>query len=411
MSISHAELADFGYLGAAPRAQSHAPGADGLSRPVPGHAGYELTVVVPTYNERDNIRSILDALEHALSGIAWEVIFVDDDSPDGTAGYVRAVARKLSNVRCLQRIGRRGLSSACVEGMLASAAPFLAVMDADLQHDPGIIPLMLRTLQRDRLDVVVGSRYVDGGGIGDWNRSRLRLSGLGTRLAKLAIRASLKDPMSGFFVLRREFLERTVRRLSGTGFKILVDLFMSDDHPPRFAEVAYSFGTRRHGTSKLDFYIAWQFLSLLADKLLGHLVPLRFVMFVVVGVAGASMHLTVLGLLTQLFGYSLIVGQSAATVVAMTVNFFLNNLLTYRDRKLRGWKLVCGLISFYLACGLGAMINVVLADVLFDRGLVWWLAGLIGALVGAVWNFAITSSFTWRRSVRPSGNARDLTFA
>lgn len=365
-------------------------------------AAPELCVVIPTFNERDNIRPLLDVLERSLAGLSWEAIFVDDDSPDGTAEIVRRIAREDPRVRCLQRIGRRGLSTACLEGMFAGDAPYIAVMDADLQHDAHILPLMLETLKRDALDIVVGSRYVEGGDTGDWEPNRVRIGSFANRIGEWVLRASLKDSMSGFFMLRRPFIDQTVRRMSGRGFKILLDIFMSAEAPVRFAEVPYQMRARERGSSKLDANVAWEFFALVADKLIGHIVPLRFIMFVTVGAFGAVLHLTVLGILTQVFQYAFVTGQTVATVAAMTLNFYFNNLFTYRDHRLRGWSAVRGLASFYVVCGLGAAINVVLAGFLFDSGIVWWLSGLIGALVGSVWNFAVSSALTWRTEVRPS---------
>ena len=368
-------------------------------------APFELTVVVPTFDERDNVEPLIDALANCLDGVSWEAIFVDDDSPDGTAARVRELMAAFPNVRCVHRISRRGLSSACVEGMLASSAPYLAVVDADLQHDLAILPLMLHQLKRDRLEIVIGSRYVDGGGTGDWARSRVRISAWATRLAKRLLGADLNDPMSGFFVLDRRLVDRSVRRLSGKGFKILLDIFLSVDRPVRFAEVGYIMRSRARGSSKLDALVAWEFFVLIMDKLIGRVVPTRFIMFVTVGMFGAGGHLLVLGVLTQALHYPFLVGQSIATAVAMTINFFFNNMLTYRDRKLHGWGLARGLASFYVACGLGAFINVVVARFLFDNGIPWWMSGLLGALIGAVWNFTITSSFTWRRPGRRTSEA------
>ncbi len=358
---------------------------------------FELSIIVPTFNERENIRPLIEILSANLTDVIWEAIFVDDDSPDGTAEHVRSLMAEFPNIRCIHRIGRRGLSSACVEGMLASAAPFLAVVDGDLQHDLSVLPLMFHTLKRDQLEIVVGSRYVDGGGTGDWARSRLRISGLATRMGSKLLRTSLKDPMSGYFVLSRDLLDRTVRRLTGRGFKILLDIFLSSDRTVRFAEIPYTMRSRVRGASKLDTLVVWEFVMLLLDKLVGRFIPIRFIMFVTVGFIGAAGHIAVLGLMTRVYDYPFLVGQSVATAVAMTINFFLNNLLTQRDRKLQGWRLVSGLASFYLACGIGGAISVVLADFLFGYGIAWWMAGLLGAVVGAVWNFAITSSFTWQR--------------
>lgn len=373
--------------------------------PAPTAAPYELSVVIPTFNERDNIGPLLEVLDQCLAQVAWEAIFVDDDSPDRTAARVREHMPDHPNVRCIHRIGRRGLSSACIEGMLAASAPYLAVLDADLQHDLGILPLMLHKLKRDQLEIVIGSRYVDGGGTGDWAQSRVRISAWATRLARRLLRADLSDPMSGFFVLDRRLMERSVRRVTGKGFKILLDIFLSADGPVRFAEMGYVMRSRARGASKLDALVAWEFFALLMDKFLGRFIPIRFIMFVSVGLIGGAGHLVVLGLLTQMAALPFAVGQSIATLVAMTINFFFNNMLTYRDRQLHGWGFAKGLASFYVACGLGAFINVVVAQFLYGNDISWWISGLLGALIGAVWNFTITSSFTWKRPGKETPDA------
>jgi dolichol-phosphate mannosyltransferase len=179
----------------------------------------------------------------------------------------------------MQRIGRRGLSTAVIEGMLASSAPYLAVIDADMQHDEKLLPLMLTTLKSAELDIVVGSRYVAGGAIADWDKGRAAISGTATRLARLIGTAALADPMSGFFMLHRSAFERAMRQLSGQGFKILLDLFASTPAPYRFKELPYVFGERMHGESKLDSLVVWEYLMLLLDKLIGRWVPVRFVLF------------------------------------------------------------------------------------------------------------------------------------
>ncbi len=212
----------------------------------------ELTIVVPTFNERDNVELLIARLDAALRGIAWEVLYVDDDSPDGTAAKVRELAQTDPRIRCLQRIGRRGLSTAVIEGMLASSAPYLAVIDADLQHDESLLPQMLAAIKAEDLDVIIGSRHVAGGGVGDWDRRRVTISGFAARLARLIIAAELNDPMSGFFMVSRPAFERAVRRLSGQGFKILLDLFASTPVAYRFKEIPYVFSQRQHGESKLD---------------------------------------------------------------------------------------------------------------------------------------------------------------
>jgi dolichol-phosphate mannosyltransferase len=355
----------------------------------------ELTVVVPTFNERDNVAPLIELLEKALAGIEWEVVYVDDDSTDGTAAKVRELAQGNRRVRCLQRIGRRGLSTAVIEGMLASSAPYLAVIDADLQHDETLLPRMLEVIKAEGLDVVVGSRHVTGGGLGDWDKGRVAISGFATRLARLVVTAELSDPMSGFFMVTRPAFEQAVKRLSGQGFKILLDLFASTPTPYRFTELPFTFRQRLHGESKLDSLVVWEYLMLLLDKLIGRFVPVRFVLFAAVGATGVIVHLTTLRL--ALAGLGFPVSQAIATVVAMTSNFALNNILTYRDKRLRGMKFLVGLLTFYAICSVGGVANVGVASAVFEQNYAWWVSGIAGAVVGVVWNYAVSSIFTWRR--------------
>jgi dolichol-phosphate mannosyltransferase len=355
----------------------------------------ELTVVVPAFNERENIDLLLERLEAALGDLEWEVVFVDDDSPDGTSAKVREISQTNPRVRCVQRIGRRGLSTAVIEGMLASSAPYMAVIDADMQHDETVLPKMLSTLKADSLDIVVGSRYTAGGGIGQWNKRRAAMSSFATRLSRLVVTANLSDPMSGFFVITRPAFERAVRRLSGQGFKILLDLFASTPRPYRFKELPYQFRARMRGETKLDGLVVWEYLMLLVDKAVGRWLPSRFVLFAAVGTCGLFVHLTTLR--AMLFAFAFPIAQAIATAVAMVSNFAINNALTYRDRRLRGAKFVGGLINFCAICSIGAVANVRLASAAVDQHYDWWLSGLAGAAASVVWNYAVTSMFTWRR--------------
>jgi dolichol-phosphate mannosyltransferase len=385
------------------------PMADRLPRPVapelvapetvqtaPRAAAPELAIIVPTLNERDNIEPLLARLGEALAGIAWEAVFVDDDSRDGTAALLLRLQNTMPGVRVIRRIGRRGLSSACIEGMLATGAPFLAVIDADLQHDERILPRMLEMLRERDLDIVVGSRFGDGGSVGAFSGRRLRLSRLGRRLSRIVSHADLSDPMSGYFVLRRSFFEETMRRLSGQGFKILLDLFASAPRPVRFAEVPFTFRPRQSGASKLDTLVMLEYVTLLSDKLLGPYFPTRFVMFVLVGLFGVVVHLAVLGLAHKLLLITFYWSQVIATFAAMTVNFNLNNLLTYRDRRLTGLSLIYGHLSFYLICSIGAIANFQIAEMLFNLRVPWMIAGFVGAMISSVWNYGVSSTITWK---------------
>jgi len=357
----------------------------------------ELAVVIPTYNEIENIPVVLSAVAKALRGIEWEIVFVDDNSPDNTAGLIRDLALTNRRLRLLERIGRRGLSSACIEGILATPAPYIAVMDADMQHDESILPKMLELIKSEGLDVVIGSRTIAGGSMGEFARQRVWLSDLGTRISKLVCRCDVSDAMSGFFLVDRAYFREAAPYLTGTGFKILVDLLSSSRSQPRVGEVPYHFRNRQQGESKLDINVQLEYLFLLVDKVIGKWVPTRFVMYILVGTLGLLVHLGVLALLYYRGHLDFTVSQVSATFTAMTFNFMLNNVVTFRDRRLRGWRIVTGLLVFCLACSVGALISVSIAKFLFDSHVAWYLAGILGMAAGSVWNYGVNTVMTWRR--------------
>jgi dolichol-phosphate mannosyltransferase len=203
-------------------------------------------------------------LAACLTGIDWEVLFVDDDSPDGTAARVEEVGRRLPRVRCLKRIGRRGLASACIEGFASTVAPYIAVMDADLQHDEALLPRMLAILKSGDAELVVASRYAEGGGVGEHSLLRRIISRAGNSAARTLLGVGLSDPMSGFFMLKRDVLARSsVGQISGRGFKILLDLVASTEPPPKLRELPFTFRPRHAGESKFNSAIGLEFLRAL----------------------------------------------------------------------------------------------------------------------------------------------------
>lgn len=355
----------------------------------------DFAIVLPTYNERDNIPLVIARLTEALRGLTWEAIFVDDDSPDGTADVVSSHARWDSRIRLIHRIGRRGLASACIEGMMATQAAFVAVMDADLQHDETILPRMLARMHRESLDIVVGTRNAEGGSMGEFSHGRVLLSEMGQRISHAVCRCDLTDPMSGFFMLRRSFLLEVVRDLQGGGFKILVDLLASKRRPVAIGEIGYTFANRRHGESKLDVVVGIEYLFLIVNKLLGGIIPVQLTLFLLVGGLGLVTHLVSLLVLTRVGRLHFVPAHVIATFIAMTENFFLNNLITFRDRRLRGLRMIPGAVRFLLACSFGAWANVVFTRALWQSGAQWYLAGFAGIVLGSVWNLSISSLFTW----------------
>jgi dolichol-phosphate mannosyltransferase len=362
----------------------------------PVHRTLSIAVVLPTFNERENIPAVINRLSTALGELNWELIFVDDDSPDGTADVVRRYAALDPRIRLIQRVGRRGLSSACVEGMMATAANYIAVMDADLQHDETILPEMLQKLRCEDLDLVVATRSAEGGSMGEFAPRRVLLSRIGRMVSRTVCRCELTDPMSGFFLLRRSFLLEVVRGLHDGGFKILVDMLATCKRPVRVGEVGYTFRNRLFGESKLDVSVGLEYLFLVLEKLTGGAVPTRFFLFALVGSTGVIVHFAWLSLLYMKFGMAFTPAQAWATVATMTSNFFLNNLITYRDRRLHGVYLFMGMLTFWAACSFGAWANVSFAGSLLHSGMPWYLAGLMGNILSAVWNYSVSSVFTWQ---------------
>jgi dolichol-phosphate mannosyltransferase len=360
----------------------------------------ELAIILPTLNERGNLASLVERIASAMGASAgWEVIIVDDDSQDGTADEARALALGDARVRVIQRIGRRGLASAAIEGFCATAAPYVAVMDADHQHDPALLPAMLASLKAGEADFCVASRFAEGASTAEWAApERERLSAFANGLARRLTGVELTDPMSGYFMLPAAAARALVPRLSGIGFKILLDLLATADTPMRVKEFPLNFAARREGTSKLDRAILFDFLAGLYDKTLGRVIPTRFALFGTVGALGVGVHFAVLAVLLFAFGERFPLAQTAAVLVAMSFNFWLNNWLTYRDKRLTGWSsLLRGWLGFTATCAVGAFANVAIATFLEGRGVFWALAALAGIVVGSVWNYALSSRFVWGR--------------
>jgi dolichol-phosphate mannosyltransferase len=331
-----------------------------------------------------------------LAGIDYEVIVVDDDSTDRTAAAARSLAQHDRRIRVSQRIGRRGLASAAVEGMLAASSPFLLVMDADLQHDERIIPAMLEKIKTEGLDVVVATRNGEGGSMGEFPTERVGLSKAGRLLSSMVCRVSISDPMSGFFVVRSEFFHRVVHNLSCIGFKILVDLLASSREPVRVGEVGFCFRNRIYGQSKLDILVGMEYLQLLLHKLTRGMVPVSYLVFGLMGSLGVVCNFLLAALFNHSFDLSFKSAQLAGALITIAINFLLNNHLTFRHARLRGARLLQGLGIFYVCCSIGLFAQVMVANGLRSGDMNWAGATLAGIAIGSVWNYATGFLFVWR---------------
>lgn len=356
----------------------------------------DLSVIIPTYNESGNVAELINKIAIALQECRWEIIFVDDDSPDGTAAKIREISRTEPRVRCIKRLNRRGLASACVEGILSSNAHWVAVMDADLQHDPSLLKVMHEVLQLEPIDLVIGSRYLQGGGVGEWDTRRAAISRFATKISTFALGRTVSDPMSGYFMIRRVVFDGIAKNLSSLGFKILFDIIASS--PPeqlKIKEIPYQFGVRQTGESKLGANVAFEFLILLLEKKIGKYIPVRFLTFAAIGALGVGVHFAILTLLINQFSINFTAAQTLATLGAMVFNFSLNNTLTYAGQSLTGAKWLKGLLTFSLACSVGAFANIGISSYLFSKETTWQLAAFLGICLSSVWNYAVTSRYTW----------------
>jgi len=355
--------------------------------------GVKLSVVIPTFNERDNIGPLIERLGVALKGVDWQATFVDDDSPDRTWEEVRRWAEQDQRIRCLRRIGRRGLSGAVLEGALSCSADYVAVIDADLQHDERLLLGMLASLRCDSADLAVACRRLsqpdDAFGLSPFRR---RLSLLANRACGWITKTRLTDPLSGFFMMRRSEFDRLAPQLSPSGFKILFDILATSRGDLRVVEMPYAFARRTSGESKFNQRVVADYAALFLSKVCRDLLSPRSIAFGLVGLSGLAIHLALMKLTLSL---GLPLAQLIGAAAAMTSNYLLNNALTYRDRTRRGWRLLAGYVKFVMLCGLGLVANVGAATMAQGMGLSWLVSGIVGAVVGAGWNYLTTAAAVW----------------
>jgi dolichol-phosphate mannosyltransferase len=356
----------------------------------------ELAVVLPTFNECNNLPIIVERIARALDGKDWEIIVVDDNSTDGTSALARRLGEQDRRIRCIRRIGRRGRSGACIEGALASQARNVAFIDADLQHDETLLGAMLDRIRTVDVDLVVASRYLAGGSATSFSATRLLMSRWSHEWVRRFLGVELTDSGSGFFAIHRDTFEQLAPSLSTQGFKLLADVLSTARGKLRVVELPYVFRAREHGESKLDARVALDFGTLLLAKLTHDAVSFRFVLFCLVGLSGVGVHMSVLAVIHALVTNNFTAGQTVATAIAIAWNFVFNNAFTYSDQRLAGWQFIPGLLKFELICAVGAISNVGIANLIYSNDGIWWIAGLGGAIMGAVWNYAISAAFVWR---------------
>ena len=357
-----------------------------------------LTVVLPAYNERENVDVLVAALHQAdIHGQIKRIIYVDDDSPDLTSEHIKSSQYPI-DVLCIHRIGRQGLSSAVVEGILLADTQYVAVMDADGQHTPHDLMEMLKLAMAEGNQLVIGSRFKNQATVETHVGLRSLLSKVGNRLANHVLRRQLSDPLTGFFLIERSLFAEVSHQVRGSGFKILVDVIYNlRDKDIKIAETQIQFQQRLHGESKLDSGVMIEFVDQMIGLFIGKIYPEKFIGFLMVGVFGMCIHFTILYLTLFILALSFTIAQTLATLVAMMANFALNNLLTFRRNRLKGFEWFKGLIYFVLVCSLGAVANVGVSGYIFKLDNMWWLSGLAGIIVGTAFNFTLSKYFVWKK--------------
>ena len=320
----------------------------------PGRSKPTVSVIVPTYRESANIPILFERIKRVLDGAPWELVVVDDDSPDGTSSVAFALAAEDRRIRCLRRVNRSGLAGAVIEGWMSSSADFVAVIDGDLQHDESILPKMYEALARGSGNLAIGARIRNASGSGSLSPARQALSDLGAWFFRQIAGTTVADPMSGFFMIRREIVSRLAPRLSPDGFKILVDVILSAGGGLKIVEIPYEFRKRNAGESKLTPLVGIDFLGLVVHHATAGILPIRFVLFAMIGAGGLIVHILTLSAVLHWFGMlTFDAGQLIATIVAMGSNFILNNEITYRPYRFRGLGMVAAFWRLHWDAALG----------------------------------------------------------
>jgi len=354
----------------------------------------ELSLIVPTYCERQNIATLIERVHQSLSSYSYELIVVDDNSPDGTSELAQSLSKDY-RVRVITRIDERGLASAVVEGFKQAKGNILGVIDADLQHPPEIVLELLKKV-RSGADVVIASRYVEGGGSEGWSMNRKIISRASKVLAALLLPSirGIKDPLSGFFLLRREVIDGV--ELSPTGYKILLEVLVKGK-AREIAEVSYIFSERERGKSNLSGGEGINYLKhLYSLARLGG--PIRFIKFGLVGASGTLVYLGLLTLFTEVLGLFYIISAAISYETSIITNFTLNDIWTFRDSRSPGMRkyLYRGL-KFNLVSLVGLGIHMAILWFFTEVVGLFYLLSAIFAIAGAMlWNFFINTLWTWR---------------
>ncbi|MDV6237133.1 glycosyltransferase family 2 protein [Leptospira ellisii] len=377
-----------------------------------------ISIILPTYNEKENLPILLPRIESSLKGYSFEIIVVDDNSPDRTWEIAERLKEKHPEMRVLRRMDAKGLSSAVIAGMGSAKGNVFLVMDADLQHDERILPRLIDEIVSGRSDISIGTRYTNGGSTSDWSAIRRFFSVTATRLAKLFLPLPVSDPMSGFFAISRAQFEGTLEKINPRGFKILLEFLSRPSVAPRVSEVPFTFQSRRFGQTKLDGSVIRNYLVAVLDIRFGKRISPTFLLYSLVGSFGVLVNLTGL-LIGEFFEFpeletpfrflnpfhtSVLFGIE----ISILSNFAFNNYLTFYEKRYSGFKLTQGLILFHLVSLLGLFIQVsgfqflyhkiFLSELKFSGILIKLICDSFAISAAMITNYFLNLNVTWKGS-------------
>ncbi len=356
-----------------------------------------LSVIIPTYNERENIPFLIKRIEKVLPRNIFEIIIVDDNSPDKTYEVVQDIASKKTWVRGIRRFNSFGLSSAIISGFSAAKGDYFLVMDADMQHDEKILPDFIKAFE-DGSDIIVASRKSHGGKIEQWAAWRKLLSWIASKMATILLPIQVSDPLSGYFGIRRNVFNDLALRIKPRGFKILLE-FLAHSKGYKISEIGYTFRPRQHGESKLSASVVYNYLRAIYDLSIGKFIPLEFIKYSIVGLSGVLVNQAGLWFYKEKMLFSDQVSLIIAIELSIISNFYINNYWTFKENKIRGGakSIVIGLLKFNMICLIGALINYSTALYLTSKlYLSIYISNFWGILLATLWNYLINVNFTWK---------------
>ena len=355
-----------------------------------------ISIICPTRNESGNIKLLVKKIHESVK-IKHEIIFVDDDSTDGTIEVLKTISKNNNSIRLISRFKERDLSSAVALGISSAVYDYTAVIDADLQHDISNIMKMYDLAKKQKLDLVLSSRFLDNEKKG-YSKQRETLSIVGNNFINKLISKRLTDPLSGCFLVKTTFFQQIKHKLILKGYKILFDILSSCDLKNyKIAEVPIKFHKRKHGESKLSKKVIIDFILSYFLRFFSKVIPLSFLKFSIVGLLGVGIHLIILNLLLLHYTFSFGISQFYAALITMNINFYLNNNYTFADDKLIKFSAFKGLIKFILFCSVGALISASVGSFLFDLTEYIYFSALMGIIFGSITNYVLNASFTWKK--------------